>query len=229
MSLPFPPTSQSPRVLTWTKCLRHFWAILMKVSQAMSWTPSCVSWKEKRKGRRRRKSRHKKKTAEHAKRKTAHTYTKQRLHLVTMHEFKQLVHNCLQKLPVSPEKKAPTQKKKGEKHRKRLPISFCVYLRNLGYWPTMYMMFEAMMALLSLPLFCSHKPSNSFMTVTKKRFSSSSCMAPLMEPIAQHNCSQKQKKMNKGCLETDSCFQTAASLLTVLRFFHDHSVPSTWW
>ncbi|TNN60461.1 hypothetical protein EYF80_029312 [Liparis tanakae] len=28
---------------TWTKCRRHFWAILMKVSHAMSCTPSCVS------------------------------------------------------------------------------------------------------------------------------------------------------------------------------------------
>lgn len=33
--------------------------------------------------------------------------------------------------------------------------------RNRGYWPTMYMMLEAMMALLSLPLFCSHRPSKS--------------------------------------------------------------------
>lgn len=55
---------------------------------------------------------HKKKTTTDAKRKTTHTYTKQWLHLVTMHEFKQLVHNCLQKLPVSPEKKTPNQKKK---------------------------------------------------------------------------------------------------------------------
>ena len=34
-------------------------------------------------------------------------------------------------------------------------------LRNLGYWPTMYMMLEAMMALLSFPFFCSHSPSKS--------------------------------------------------------------------
>ena len=34
-------------------------------------------------------------------------------------------------------------------------------LRNLGYWPTTYMMLDAMMALLSLPLFCSHNPNKS--------------------------------------------------------------------
>ena len=34
-------------------------------------------------------------------------------------------------------------------------------LRNRGYWPTMYMMLEAMIALLSLPRFCSHNPSSS--------------------------------------------------------------------
>ena len=44
------------------------------------------------------------------------------------------------------------------------------------------------MALLSLPLFCSHKPNSSLMTVTRNRFSSSSCMAPLIEPMAQHSC-----------------------------------------
>jgi hypothetical protein len=32
---------------TWTKCLRHFWAILINVSQAISWTPSWVSNKIK--------------------------------------------------------------------------------------------------------------------------------------------------------------------------------------
>lgn len=35
-------------------------------------------------------------------------------------------------------------------------------LRKRGYWPTIYMMLEAMMALLSFPLFCSHKPSRSW-------------------------------------------------------------------
>jgi len=28
----------------------------------------------------------------------------------------------------------------------------------------------------------------TFITVTKKRFSSSSCIAPLIDPIAQHSC-----------------------------------------
>ena len=80
------------------------------------------------------------------------------------------------------------------------PLSFLFlpHLRNLGYWPTMYMIFEAMIALLSLPLFCSHRPSSSLITVTKKRFSSSSCMAPLMEPMAQHNCKRKCRKRERG-------------------------------
>ena len=62
------------------------------------------------------------------------------------------------------------------------------HLRNRGYCPTMYMMLEATMALLSFPLFCSHRPRSSLMTVTRNLFSSSSCMAPLIEPMAQHSC-----------------------------------------
>merc|ERR1719500_2030184 len=58
-------------------------------------------------------------------------------------------------------------------------------LRNLGYCPTMYMMLDVMIALLSLPFFCSHSPSKSLITVTRNRFSSSSCMEPEIEPIAQ--------------------------------------------
>ncbi len=56
----------------------------------------------------------------------------------------------------------------------------------------------------SLVVFASlhlSKTKRSLMTVTKKRFSVSSFMAPEMEPIAQHR---------------------------VLQFAHDHSVPSTW-
>jgi len=30
----------------------------------------------------------------------------------------------------------------------------------------------------------------TFITVTRNRFSSSSCIAPLIEPIAQHNCNR---------------------------------------
>lgn len=59
--------------------------------------------------------------------------------------------------------------------------------RNLGYWPTTYMILEAMMALLSLPFFCSHSPSKSLITVTRNLFSSSSCIAPEILPIAQHS------------------------------------------
>ena len=34
--------------------------------------------------------------------------------------------------------------------------------KNLGYWPTMYMMLEAIIALLSFPFFCSQSPSRSY-------------------------------------------------------------------
>ena len=71
----------------------------------------------------------------------------------------------------------------------------------LGYCPTMYMMLEAMMALLSLPFFCSQSPSRSLMTVTRKRFSSSSCIEPDIDPMAQQS---------------------------VFKFFQDHSLPFTW-
>src|SRR5262249_43347687 len=71
--------------------------------------------------------------------------------------------------------------------------------RNLGYWPTVYMIFDATTALLSLPRFISHKPNRSLMTVTRNRFSVSSFIAPEMEPIAQQS---------------------------LFRLFHDHSEPS---
>ena len=92
--------SMFPRLIfhtwIWTNCLLHLMAILMKVSQAISWTPSWVS--------------------------------------------------CMNSNSL-----------------------FTTVLRNLqwarrkrGYWPTMYIMLEAMMALLSLPFFCSQSPSKSW-------------------------------------------------------------------
>ena len=59
-------------------------------------------------------------------------------------------------------------------------------LKKRGYCPTTYMMLLAMMALLSLPRLFSHNPNKSLMTVTKNRFSSSSFIAPDMDPMAQH-------------------------------------------
>ena len=47
-------------------------------------------------------------------------------------------------------------------------------------------MLEAITALLSFPLVISHRFSRSLMTVTRNRFSCSSNMEPLMEPMAQH-------------------------------------------
>ena len=48
--------------------------------------------------------------------------------------------------------------------------------------------------------FCSQRSRRSLITVTRNLFSSSSCIDPDMEPMAQHN---------------------------VLRFFQDHSLPLT--
>mmetsp|Transcript_2464 Transcript_2464/g.8866 ORF Transcript_2464/g.8866 Transcript_2464/m.8866 type:complete len:248 (+) Transcript_2464:2484-3227(+) len=70
--------------------------------------------------------------------------------------------------------------------------------RKRGYWPTTYMMLLAITALCSLPRMISHRFSRSRITVTRKRFSWSSAMDPEMEPMAQQS---------------------------VLRLFHDHSLP----
>ena len=151
--------------------------------------------------------------------------------------------------------------------------------RKRGYCPTTYMMFDAMIALLSFPRFCSHKPNSScsnitttlvasrcvskhytllgshvsykhcnttrnskyretpyisshhhtgitihaitFITVTKNLFSSSSCIAPLIDPIAQHNykihsffCSQKLFIYNKTTYFPSNNFYYSASNAT---------------
>ena len=54
----------------------------------------------------------------------------------------------------------------------------------------MYMMLDATTALLSLPRFISVRPSRSLITVTRKRFSVSSFIAPDIDPIAQHSVLQ---------------------------------------
>lgn len=59
--------------------------------------------------------------------------------------------------------------------------------KNCGYWPTTYMMLDAMAALLSLPLLFSHMRSSSRITTTRKRFSASTLIVPLTEPTAQHS------------------------------------------
>ena len=41
--------------------------------------------------------------------------------------------------------------------------------RNRGYCPTTYMMFDAMIALLSFPRFCSHNPNSSCSNSTSKQ------------------------------------------------------------
>ena len=76
----------------------------------------------------------------------------------TMHEFEQLVHYGLQKFPVLPVKSAyiinnwrtkiNTEKKSNMNSSHSASRA---YLRNRGYCPTIYIMFEAMQALLLLP------------------------------------------------------------------------------
>lgn len=102
--------------------------------------------------------------------------------------------------------------------------NFQCALKNLGYCPTMYIILEAIMALLSLPFFCSHNPSKSLIAVTKKRFSSSSCIAPEILPIAQHNCNTKAKLFRR---RIPRYYENNFYSLTVFKFFHDHSVPLT--
>lgn len=50
--------------------------------------------------------------------------------------------------------------RKGEKRKGLLLF----YLKNLGYCPTIYIMFDAIIALLSLPRFISHRPRRSWRT-----------------------------------------------------------------
>lgn len=55
--------------------------------------------------------------------------------------------------------------------------NFQCALRKRGYWPTMYMMLDAIMALLSFPLFCSHRPSRSYTnTHTEFKLALPSCL-----------------------------------------------------
>lgn len=107
---------------TWMKWRLHFWAILMKVSHAMSWTPSWVSdersvW----------------------------------LRLIQQPELSSSVVNSLLSPCMNSKSLLTTVLR-----------NFQWALRKRGYWPTIYMMLEAMIALLSFPLFCSHKPSRSW-------------------------------------------------------------------
>ncbi len=86
---------------TWTctKCLLHFWAILMKVSQAMSCTPSWVSERERERER------------ERGAFQLIYTLIRGLVYMhelsnnlfLTVHELKQLVDDSLEELPVGPE------------------------------------------------------------------------------------------------------------------------------
>ena len=129
--------------------------------------------------------------------------------------------------------------------------------RNRGYWPTMYMMFDAMIALgnmgfkilifrlnkrilmvpftlLSLPFFCSHNPSKSLMTVTRNRFSS---LDGICQDIARLKDGQLQcmalASIRSPCddsMKTSSCMEPEIDPIAqqrVFRFFQDHSLPFT--
>mmetsp|Transcript_31953 Transcript_31953/g.89467 ORF Transcript_31953/g.89467 Transcript_31953/m.89467 type:complete len:257 (-) Transcript_31953:1101-1871(-) len=87
--------------------------------------------------------------------------------------------------------------------------NFQWYRRNRGYCPTTYMMFDAMTALLALPLVISQRLRRSRITVTRKRFSCSSPMLPLMDPIAQHSVlSLCQPALHSRPLSCSASFST---------------------
>lgn len=87
---------------TWIKWRRHFWAILMKVSHAMSWTPSWVSVRAGQKN---------KNALElypsihpSAWNRCKEGVQQIKILQLTMHELKELVHNSFEELPVGSKK-----------------------------------------------------------------------------------------------------------------------------
>lgn len=118
---------------TWTKCLRHFCEILMNVSHAMSWTPSWVSAQKIRR-------------------------------VILNHAISQTKCFPLSLKHIAIHTSDPVGNSPCMNSKSLLTTVFKNFQcarRNRGYWPTTYMMFEAMIALLSLPRFCSHNPSRS--------------------------------------------------------------------
>lgn len=62
---------------------------------------------------------------------------------------------------------------------------FQLVLRNLGYYPTTYMILDATTALFSLPFFYSHRVNRFLMVWIKNCFSSCSGRHPDIAPMAQ--------------------------------------------
>lgn len=69
-----------------------------------------------------------------------------------------------------------------------------------------YMMLDAMTALLSFPRVISQRLSRSRITVTRNRFSCSSIMLPLMLPMAQHRVlrAPQPNSLPFSCTGTDT-------------------------
>lgn len=62
---------------------------------------------------------------------------------------------------------------------------FQFVLKNLGYYPTTYIILAATTALFSFPFFISHKDNKFLIVWIRNYFSSDSGRQPEMEPIAQ--------------------------------------------
>ena len=113
-----------------------------------------------------------------------------------MHKLEKLVDNGFQKFPVSAQKPRilpndvhdvaamhrsihrVVRTRQSAKRRKQKIV------KNIKERVNTYL---AITALLSFPRLSSHIPKRSLMTVTKNFFSSSSLIAPEIEPIAQHS------------------------------------------
>lgn len=88
-----------------------------------------------------------------------------------------------------------------------------------------HMMLDAMTALLSFPRVISHRFSRSLITETRKRFSCSSCMLPLMLPMAQHSVfSACQVHFCPACC----CASKRANTVEVKRNRHHRATILPW-
>mmetsp|Transcript_2039 Transcript_2039/g.4528 ORF Transcript_2039/g.4528 Transcript_2039/m.4528 type:complete len:210 (-) Transcript_2039:1186-1815(-) len=90
-------------------------------------------------------------------------------------------------------------------------------LKKRGYWPTTYITLLATTALFSLPRFISQRLSRSLITDTRNHFSSPSCIAPLIEPIAQQ---RRFSSVGDQCSDVPSvrhsCVRRCSMILSML-------------
>lgn len=97
----------------------------------------------------------------------------------------------------------------------------CINVDMTSRDETAHMMLAAMTALLSLPRVISQRLSRSLITDTRKRFSCSSAMLPLMLPMAQHSVFRLDQlhSLPVSCRSVEHC-QGASSLLIAGMWLH---------